>query len=433
MKLPILNLNFALLIMLYLASGSLQAETSITSMSISSYTSEFSLGEGFVVIKSTPSGAEVFIGDKTTGKKTPFQMQLDAGTYRFMLKLPMYRDFESEIIIVAGQTITKEINLKPAYGSINVTSEPSEALITLDGILTNERTPYILDKIPSGTHIISLSRDMYSDVSQRIEVNDEQVCKVFLELQAGYGTIGIVTKPEAAINIDGNFTATGNYAGRLSPGMHLLEVLKDKYYTQKKEIIIISGQELKLNFQLEPKLGSISVMCEPVETEIFLDNSLIGNTPKIVQGISVGEHILTLKKEGYVDNVSKITIKENQTLPISINLEKTLSVSFQSVPSDATIYINGNYGGTTPIRKTLGPGIYSVTLERKFYVNNSINVSISHDTSFTFTLKSAIDHVNITTNPGRVHVFIDDEHKGTTPLTVDIIQGSKVLMGAIIK
>jgi len=407
MKSSTLTQNFTLLILLYFFSVSLFAETSENRAK----TSEFLLASGFVVIKSKPSGAEVFIGGKSTGKETPFQMQLDEGTYHFVLKLPMYRDFKIDVTIVEGQTLTKEVILRPAYGSINVTSEPSGALITLDGISTNQKTPYTLDKILSGVHSISLSRDMYSNASQQVEVKDEELSKVFLDLQAGYGTVGIVAKPDAIISLDGNVEGSGNYSGRLPPGKHKILVSREKYYSQQQEITVLKGQEEVLIIQLVPILGSLTVMVDPPETAIYLNSKYYGLSPKSIDSLIIGEYNLELKKEGFAIFRKHIVIEENKTVQINNALQSGKLIKVKSTPDSAEVYYNGSVVGTTPAEFVVKDGSNKLILKKKYFVTKEVFVTAErNEQDFNFRLEVDRQNVNISfeTIPSKSEINIDE-------------------------
>ena len=387
----------------------------------------FSQAEGFVVIKSNPAGAEVFINGKSTNKNTPFQMQMKAGTYRFTLKLLNYRDLEVDVLISDGQTISKDINMKPAFGSVSITSEPTGALILLDGKPTNQRTPFTLEKIPSGTHTITLSRDMYSDASQRIDVKDEQTSKVFLELMAGYGTIGIVAKPDASINIDGNSISNGSYTGRLAPGIHLVEAKRDKFYSQRKEINVISGEEMKLNFELLPILGSLSVMCEPIETEIFLNGKSYGYSPKIISDLIIGNYSLELKKPGFIQVSREISINENKSTIINELLTQGIIIRITSDPVNAELKINGNISGNTPQSIFTKPGSFNFKLEKEFYNVLEKTLFIRNDTVVMFNLTNKFKNIHISSFPEGSDYSINGRKMGYTPATLELPHGNHTI------
>ena len=355
-------------------------------------------------------------------------MQMESGKYRFTLKLLNYRDFEGDFIITDGQTISKDISMKPAFGSVTITSEPTGALIQLDGNPTNQRTPFTLEKIPSGIHTITMSRDMYSDATQRFDVKDEQTSKVFLELVAGYGTIGIVAKPDASINIDGNSISTGSYTGRLAPGIHLVEAKKDKFYSQRKEINVISGDEMKLNFELLPILGSLSVMCEPIETEIQLNGDNKGFSPKIISGLFIGDYSLKLSKAGYLDLEESIRITENKTAEIVRKLKPGYNLKVNSIPYGSEIYINGNYRNITPGTFFLGEGNLSVEVKSKYYKDKLSNFNLKGDTSLSFNLEPKMDMVRIASIPRNAQIYFDRKYSGNTPYNVELPQGNRSII-----
>lgn len=375
-----------------------------------------SQNSGFILIKSNPSGASVYINGKDTGKKTPFQMQLEEGDYKFTLQYDQYHTFEGVFTIQKGQTVTKDIVLKPAYGNIKIVSEPSGANIKLDGVDLYQKTPATLANIPSGQHNISLSKDMYSDKVEKVNVTDELTTEVFLELQAGYGTVGIVAKPDAAISIDGNLAGSGNYSGRLTPGKHKILVSREKYYPQQPEITVIKGQEEVLNIQLIPILGSLTVMVDPPETAIYLNSKYYGLSPKSIDSLIIGEYDLELKKEGFAIFRKHVVIEENKTFQINNTLQQGKLIKVKSTPEEAEVYYNGSVVGTTPAEFIVKDGSNKLILKKKYFSDKEVNIIAErNDQDFVFNLevdRTKVD-VNIETKPTRAVIELNE--KAFTP------------------
>lgn len=349
--------------------------------------SGFSQNSGFILLKSNPSGADVIINGKNTGGETPFQMQLEAGTYKYLLQYDMYNALEGEFTIIKGQTITKEHVLKPAYGNIIIVSEPSGADIRLDGVAVNQKTPATLVKIRSGQHSITLSKEMYSDHVERVTVNDEITSDVFIELQAKYGTIGIVTSSDASITIDGNKAGSGNYFGRLSSGRHEIMISRENYYPQSRIINIKEGQEEKMNFVLKPIIGSLSVMVDPPETGIYLNKTFYGTSPKIIDSLIIGKYELELVKEGFASYRQRIMIEENKTFQINSSLPEGKLIRVNSTPDGAEIFYNGSSKGITPTEFVVNGELNKLLLTKKYYTNKEVVIKAErNDQSFNFNL-----------------------------------------------
>jgi len=108
------------------------------------------------------------------------------------------------------------------------------------------------------------------------------------------------------------------------------------------------------------------------------------------------------------------------------NLAATLEpawaeVSFNSVPGDAEIIVNGEVKGVTPARIELLQGAYEVTLKRSGYKawQDDLQVVAGQNIDVAdVTLEAADGLVFIRSVPGNANVTINGEFRGQTPLEV---------------
>ena len=68
---------------------------------------------------------------------------------------------------------------------------------------------------------------------------------------------------------------------------------------------ILGGSEV---LKKSPGTGSLDVISIPIGADIFIDGNYMGKSNINLTNIVVGTHDVVLKKEGYRDSVSKITI-----------------------------------------------------------------------------------------------------------------------------
>lgn len=89
---------------------------------------------GFLVLSSTPPGAQVFIGgDKSENfvGVTPHQQKMPYGTYSYLLKTPLYHD-ATGFVTIDSKRVIQDIAMKPAFGTVNITTIPSGATIMVE-------------------------------------------------------------------------------------------------------------------------------------------------------------------------------------------------------------------------------------------------------------------------------------------------------------
>ncbi len=98
----------------------------------------------------------------------------------------------------------------------------------------------------------------------------------------------------------------------------------------------------------------------------------------------------------------------------------------KTTPEGASVYINDVYKGITPLTVTLEEGTYDLKLKKEGYetLQETITLYPGKTTTITRELKPLPVPLTITSTPGGAMVYIDGEHKGVTPLTVNLLPGT---------
>lgn len=344
---------------------------------------------GFVVLKSQPSGARVYIENSYVGN-TPCQQEMKVGFYNFRLEKEMYYPKEGSFTIKVNETERPVVTLSPNFGSLKVSTTPvSGAVITLDGIPTKYKTPYTFDTLATGNHTIALSLDLYEPLSKSFSVLDSETTRLDFVLNPVFGNISITTQPEATIYIDTEMKATGAWEGILTRGIHTIEAKKEKYYPQTQKVDMKPGATESVNFSLKPIVGSLSIMTEPPEAEIMIDGKSYGQTPKIIPELIIGTYEIILTKDGFSTVKTTAEVKENQRTSVNQDMKNFREITIKSNPSGANLTLNGKSEGSTPKTLTIQYGKNTLTLSKPGYndLNETFTVTEKQET-FTFNLVS---------------------------------------------
>ncbi len=70
-----------------------------------------------------------------------------------------------------------------------------------------------------------------------------------------------------------------------------------------------------------PKFGSITIHCEPFGNA-YIDGQPIGETPIPLRKIPVGQHVITIRRQGFMEVSKTITVDENSVQHLQFALEK---------------------------------------------------------------------------------------------------------------
>ena len=199
---------------------------------------------------STPTGADLYIGDNLRGQ-TPLTTEVLETGSKFKFKAPGYKTFSGSVSVKAGTVSEyKAVELIISDGTLTIVSTPSEANITLDGKFLGV-TPMTADVSPFAEHTVELYREGYLKNTQKVSIEPEQTIEVRAQLRANIGSIEITVNPEdAALTVDNRSVSAGSQMLTLPAKPHLLKISKPGYQSQDIKITPRPDQEQSLNIEL---------------------------------------------------------------------------------------------------------------------------------------------------------------------------------------
>lgn len=112
------------------------------------------------------------------------------------------------------------------------------------------------------------------------------------------------------------------------------------------------------------------------------------------------------------------------------------SLELSSVPSNASVVINGNYAGSTPLTVTdLLPGTYTVTFSRFNYyaLPATAIVKAGAVTGVTATLRPKTGTLSVNTSPAGAAILIDGQSAGVSPLSLDNLSAGNHTVNATLE
>ncbi len=109
-----------------------------------------------------------------------------------------------------------------------------------------------------------------------------------------------------------------------------------------------------------PQKGKITVTSDPKNSEVYIDNKLIGKTPVKLHEILAGEHQLKVQKSGYAPHEEKFSMDAGKSKTFSTDLKRIFTLKINSQPGDAEVYVNNKKVGVTPFSSS---GIEDARLE----------------------------------------------------------------------
>jgi hypothetical protein len=228
---------------------------------------------GSLDVRSSPSGASIYIDGVYKGVTPKVISGLSAGSHQAKVTKSGYNDYTRTTSVTAGKTTPVSATLSsipraPVTGSLDVRSTPSGASIYIDGDYKGV-TPKVISGLSEGSHQVKVTRSGYNDYTRTTSV-----------------TAG----------------KTATVSATLSP------------------------------IPQAPVTGSLDVSSTPSGANIYIDGEYKGVTPMVISGLPEGEYLVTVTKDGYFEDFRYVVISPGGTSSVS----PTLSSHATAIPEYST-------------------------------------------------------------------------------------------------
>jgi len=293
---------------------------------------------GRLTVTSEPSGASVDVLDLSGTRKagggadaTLDIPQLASGTYRLNVSKDQYYHPETRTVTIRdGQTTRESVTLRPRFGRLSLTSEPSSAAVFLEGGSAGT-TPFTQERMLSGNYTLTLRKDLYLDTTVPIEIQDGQTVNPSIILTPNFGTLVVDYQPGSArVFLNDQIQGNMPLELKLKPDTYMLRVdAGDKYELKDTPVVINNRQTRRMEGTLARKVGGVKVLSKPPEAEIFLNNQSVGLTPKMLSNLDAEDYTLLLKKESYKDYRQTLRVREGMLPNIDVTLEETAALPYR--------------------------------------------------------------------------------------------------------
>jgi tetratricopeptide (TPR) repeat protein/predicted Ser/Thr protein kinase len=183
-----------------------------------------------------------------------------------------------------------------------------------------------------------------------------------------------------------------------------------------------------------PQWAKAVINSVPEGAEVFLDSMPRGVTPLELSEIPPGKHMLAMKLDGYPDYDKEAMLDPEAPLEVLHDFERAKdaliprgSLTVDSEPSGAAVYINGERRGVTRLElPDLLSADYEIALELDGYRRVRKKVKLLKDENLRVSLslipKPKYGGLSIHSDPGRAEVFLNGEYKGATPLLLSKLE-----------
>ena len=239
------------------------------------------------------------------------------------------------------------------YVTITVKPQDANPTVTIDGQFLMVQNGVAFNEVRVGTHSYEVTSDRYHTVRNSVTVTADKVAEINVEMVPNYGYLN-VTETSAArgavVLVDKKQVGVVPYRGELPSGNHEVSIVQRMYNPYNKTVTIKDGQTTNLVPELNANFAEINFTVDK-NADIYLDNKPIGKG-KATYKVEYGSHRIECRKDGHETSARtlKVTSAMNgQTIALTAPKPIYGTLSVQSIPIGAAIYVDGEQVGKTPM------------------------------------------------------------------------------------
>ncbi len=264
-----------------------------------------------------------------------FSRFLSSGSHSYTISAPMYQSVTKEVE-VSTERIIEQVTMTPNWGYLDITATP-EARITINNIASGS-TP-ISQELELGTYSIKLTAPNYQPHSQSVTLSTplEHVV-IDKELEPYYSQISLmVPMNEATISITDEVRGKGSWQGVLMPATYIVKAEREGHRPTLYTLEVQNNTPQTITLESPSRMeGSLNVDSNTINADLYINGELLGQTPNYFEGVIVGEHNLTLKKAGYVEQTKSIVVEEGRIANVSFTLERSAASTTTRTTTQST-------------------------------------------------------------------------------------------------
>ena len=233
------------------------------------------------------------------------------------------------------------------------------------------------------------------------------------------------TSTLATFQQDPNFASSNLSEQDFAEGLSVIvRPLPQNDWVTDTVLVYVGGAEAPAQTQ---QVGTITVTSDPVGARVLIDDLAVGTTPLRYSVLS-GTHRVRVEAEGYSTFETNLDVVAGETRGVQTTLqaeqpaqqpEQPLGqAGFDSTPSGAEVYVDGQLVGTTPmtnVRLTAGEHQARFVLDSVGEDTITFTVRAGSYQNVSGVLQAQQGTLELTGNVGGANVFIDGSRAGTIP------------------
>lgn len=320
-----------------------------------------------------PSNATVIVDDEpwSVDETGHAERLCNFGEYSYRIEAPQYHSSAGKIKLQnTKDKYEVNISLKPAFGWLSVDDNETtrDAELYIDNVRIGKLPLADNPVVASGIHKVKITKNLYKMFESNINVADSTTFSLVAHLEANFATTQLVADEGVEIWIDDKYKGKGTWNGPLVNGEYKVTCKKENHLDVSQIIKIGKGitEPIRLKSPI-PVYGYLSVTSNPSSAKVFVDGEYKGETPKFIDKILIGNHVVSVRKENFKTEEQSVVVIKDSVEQVEFQLKDFARFTIYTNPRSASIYIDGSYKGTSPFSFESASGSYNVKIVKQKY------------------------------------------------------------------
>ena len=276
---------------------------------------------GNLAVISDLEDIQVTIDDQPVGTVPGIIKAISPGIRKMVFSKYRYFPLQQEIAIEGrDRTQSVDISLRPAWGAMQLTSEPTAAQVYIDDRLVGQ-TPLSTEVLETGSRL-KLVLAGYKTYQQEILVKaGTSVTHPPIKLIVADGLLQLSSTPSgASITVNNEFVGSTPMTLAMAPfKQHRLAFFLEGYLKTTTAATLKPEKTAVLAVDLVPNIGSIALTISPKGARVLVDNHYQGDGDRTLS-LTAKPHRLSIEKSGYQTKSLSVTPRPGHEQALSIKL-----------------------------------------------------------------------------------------------------------------
>jgi serine/threonine protein kinase len=396
--------------------------------------------KAFVSLSTHPPDAIIKVNDEVIENSDLDKIVFDnEGDVKLQISKSGFKPIDTLIRTEFGKTISLAFNLVPnpaTSGRLSVSTNPSGAKIYINQNPAGD-SPIQNVTATSGKVNLNINKTGYDPIDTSINIIEgkENLFSFTLNKTTEFGGLNVTSDPAGAgVWLDWKRMGTTPFdKSELPAGSHQLLIRKNGFADYKQTVKIPVNKLIVIPTVKLTRLGKLTVITEPADAEIIIDNKSVGKGEYTNDKMNIGEHNIMVRKNGFKSYNEKIKIEVNKPLNISAKLSPLVGKVEILVRPYGNIFIDDQLkkeGTSSPYTTNLSGGLHNLKVVHPTLGEWIKKIEIEDETPrkylVDFTKKMRL---TVVSDPGNAEIYINGKPTDDrTPKVLELKPGSYKIM-----